>query len=88
MVGASFWDIVHLLSGEFGLKVCVAGIIGLPISYYYMNRWLDNFAYHITMTPVPFLLSICMSLIILMLTVGYPALLAYTKNPTEMLVSE
>ena len=68
--------------------VCVAAIIGLPISYYYMSRWLENFAYHITMTPFPFLLSVGLSLIIIMLTVGYPALLAYTKNPAEMLVSE
>lgn len=85
VVGASVAQIVRLLSKEFLILVIVANVIAWPVAYYAMNKWLQNFAYHINLSWWIFVLSGLMALVIALLTVSYQAIRAATANPVEAL---
>ena len=53
-----------------------------------MNQWLDNFAYHISMSAALFLLPGLSILLITLLTIGYQAIRAAIINPAESLRTE
>ena len=84
-LGASVSEIILLLSKEFIRWVLVANIIAWPLAYFAMNRWLQNFAYHISIGIGTFILAASMALIIALLTVGYQAVRAARANPVDSL---
>jgi len=57
----------------------------LPIAYIIMNKWLQNFAYHINIGLLTFLLSAALALIIALITVSFQAFKTATSNPAESL---
>ncbi len=85
VVGASAYQIISLLVNHFAKWVFLANIIAWPIAYYAMNKWLQNFAYHVSMSWWIFVLSGMMALVIALLTVGYQAVRAATANPVKSL---
>jgi len=84
-LGASVSEIMLLLSKEFTRWVLVANIIAWPIVYPAMNRWLQNFAYHIEIGLGTLVLSALLALILALLTVGYQSLKAARANPVNAL---
>lgn len=88
VLGASVSNIIMLLSKEFTKWVLFANLIAWPIAYYFMSRWLENFAYRETMTPGVFVLSGAVALGIALLTVSFQALKAAMANPVEALKCE
>jgi len=50
VMGASVVKIIFLLSNEFTKSVLIANVIAWPIAYYFMNKWLQNFAYRIVIS--------------------------------------
>jgi putative ABC transport system permease protein len=87
-LGASVSHIVYLFSKEFTLLILIAFAISAPIGWYFMNKWLQPFAYKITLGPGIFILAIAASVIIAWLTVGYKAIRAALANPVNSLRSE
>jgi len=87
-LGASVGHIVYLFSKEFTLLILIAFAISAPIGWYFMNKWLQAFAYKITLGPGIFILAIAASVIIAWLTVGYKAIRAALANPVNSLRSE
>ena len=87
-LGASVIDIVYLFSREFTLLILIAFIIAAPLGYFFMRKWLDDFAYRITIGPGTFLLAIVASLLIAWLTVGYKAVKSALANPVKSLRTE
>ncbi len=85
VLGSSVSGIVTLLSQSFAKWVLIASIIACPVSYCAMNKWLQNFAYRIDITILPFLLAGLSALVIAMLTVSWQAIRAATANPVESL---
>jgi len=85
VLGASITKMVLLLSKEFMKWVFYANIIALPVAYFMMNRWLQNFAYRINIGVGIFLLSIGLSLVIAVITIAYQALKAASANPVNSL---
>ncbi len=83
--GASILKIVSLLLKEFVLLVIISGIIATPISYFIMNKWLENFSYHISIGIFPLLVSVAISLAISIITVSYYAINAAKANPVNSL---
>ena len=57
VLGSTSLSIVRLLSRDFTLLVSIAVVIGLPIAYFLMKNWLNNFAYRIDLEPVYFIIS-------------------------------
>ncbi|MCS3858685.1 ABC transporter permease [Salinibacter ruber] len=87
-VGASVTSIVGLLSADFLKLVAGAILIGTPLAYLAVQRWLQNFAYHVDLGPVPFVLAAGSALAIAGLTVSYHALRAARTDPATTLRDE
>lgn len=85
IVGASEYNLIILLSRELIALVIIANLIALPISFYFLNQWLHNFAYRIQLGVDLFCLSIFLTLCIASATVGYKALKAARNNPVDAL---
>ena len=85
VLGASISTIVFLISKEFLKWVLIANLIAWPIAYYFMNKWLENFAYRTEMTVWVFILSAFIALLIALLTVSSQTIKAATANPVKSL---
>jgi len=88
VLGATVSNIVVMFSKEFTLLISIAFIIAVPVAWYFMNEWLQNFIYRIHMGVGVFLLAISLSLFIAWITVGYRAIKAALANPVKSLRTE
>lgn len=88
VLGAEVWRIVLLLSADFTKMVLIALIIGLPISYFIAQQWLQGFAFGIGLDIWYFALAGTIILTIAWLTVGTQTLKAARANPVDSLRSE
>lgn len=86
--GSSVKNIVLLLTGDFLRWVLLANIIAWPLTWYAMNRWLDNFAYHISIQWWMFVLSAVLAGVIALATISFQALRAAFANPVDALKYE
>jgi putative ABC transport system permease protein len=87
-LGASVYGIVFLLSKEFIKWVLIANVIAWPVAYYFMNKWLQDFAYKTEMSIWIFLVAGILALIIALLTVSANAIKSATANPIKSLKYE
>jgi putative ABC transport system permease protein len=85
VLGASTWRIVLLLSNEFGKWVLIANVIAWPLAYYFMNRWLQTFAYHTAIGIGVFFFSGLAAMAIALLTVSYQSIHTARRNPVDSL---
>ena len=85
VLGASVAGIVGLLSREFAVLVGVALLIGTPVAYWGLGRWLEEFAYRIDVGIGSFVLAGVLALLIAGLSVSYHAVRAARANPVEAL---
>jgi putative ABC transport system permease protein len=84
-LGATVPNICILLSGSFLRWVLVANAIALPAAYFAMRKWLQNFAFHATITVWMFVVSGLLAVFFAAVTVGYQALRSARENPVESL---
>ena len=82
-LGASMLNILLMLSKEFTKWIVIANIIAWPLAYYFMNRWLQGFAYRIDISLYTFVLASLLTLLIALLTVSYQSIRAATINPVD-----
>lgn len=87
-MGASVPGLMILLCKEFTKWVLFSNLIALPIAYFWMSDWLENFAYRIDLTFVAFIVSAILSLLIAILTVSYQAIRVSLANPIDSLKYE
>jgi putative ABC transport system permease protein len=85
VLGANLRSIVSLLSSEFMKLVLIANLIAWPLAYFGMDAWLKNFAYHVEIGPVAFLVCGALALVVAWLTIGFQAIRAALANPVESL---
>jgi ABC-type antimicrobial peptide transport system permease subunit len=85
VMGSNEIGIAKLLSGEFTSVVTIAILTAIPIAYLVTNRWLENFAYKITLSWWIFALAGLLILGITILTVSWQSWRAATRNPVESL---
>ena len=85
VLGASAPHLAFRLGREFLGLVLAANVIALPIAYFVMSRWLQEFAYRIGLTAWPFLLAAAGALVFAFLTVSTQTLRAASANPVETL---
>ena len=87
-MGATDWNIVSLLSKDFGKTVLIAILISIPFSIYLSNAWLANFAFKIELQWWYFIGSGVTALLIAMLTVSFQSIKTALMNPVDSLRSE
>ena len=88
VLGANITTISIMLSKNFIKWVLFANIIAWPVAYYFMNRWLQNFAYRIEISWWVFVFSSGMAILVALATVIFHALKAAMANPIEALKYE
>lgn len=88
VLGAPLRSIFQLLTQDFVKLVLVSFVIATPLSWYMMQRWLEDYAYKITITWDVFILAGLMSIIIALFTVSYQSVRAALANPVETLRRE
>jgi ABC-type antimicrobial peptide transport system permease subunit len=88
VLGASVLGIWQLLSKEFALLVMLSMLISVPIAYYCMQHWLQNYIYRTSLSWWIFVATGAGALLITLLTVSYQAIKAALANPVESLKAE
>jgi putative ABC transport system permease protein len=88
VIGASVTGITTLLVKEFIQPVFIATVIAAPIVWYGMNKWLEDFAYRITISWWIFVVAGALALAIAILTVSLQAIKAAMANPVKSLRTE
>lgn len=88
VLGASVGSIVALLSRDFLRLVTVAVIIAAPVAWYFMEAWLQEFAFRIQIEWWVFVLAGLMALLIAFVTVSAQSVRAAVANPVRSLRSE
>jgi predicted permease len=88
VLGASVSGIAALLSKDFLKLVMIAIIIASPVAWYAMDRWLENFAYRVTIEWWVFMSAGVIALLIAGLTVSSQAIRAAVANPVKSLRTE
>ena len=88
VLGASVASVTVMLGKDFGKLVAIATVIAVPVAWFAMNKWLQEFAYRINIQWWMFLLSGCVAILIALLTVSLQAIKAALANPVKSLRTE
>jgi ABC-type antimicrobial peptide transport system permease subunit len=88
VLGSSVTAIITLFIKEFAWIILIGGIVACPLAYLIMNHWLQEYAYRINITVLPFIISlICLGLIMVLL-ICLQTIKAAVANPVDSLKSE
>lgn len=88
VVGASAGKIVVMLSKDFLILVFLALMVAVPLSWWGANEWLKQFAYRINISPLVFLTTGALVIIITLLTISFQSIKAAIANPVKSLRTE
>ncbi|MEP2024759.1 MAG: FtsX-like permease family protein [Reichenbachiella sp.] len=88
VLGASLSSMVWLLSSRFLLLIVIGSTLALPISYYFISIWLQNFAYQIAIPWIWFLGSFMLVIFLSLLILSLQTVKAASANPVECLKYE
>ncbi len=88
VLGASTNTIVLLLSKDFIKLIFISLLISLPLGWYLMNKWLQDYAYHISISWLVFLIAAIMAMSIAFITISFQAIKAAIANPVKSLRTE
>lgn len=88
VLGSSVGNIISLLSKDFIRLVIIAILIAVPISWYVMSRWLNDFAYRVKIGAAIFIESGLLLVFVALLTISWQAIKAALANPVHALRAE
>jgi ABC-type antimicrobial peptide transport system permease subunit len=88
VLGASVFNLWRLLSKDFVGLVVISLVIAMPVSYYFMHKWLQNYPYRAEIAWWIFALTALGSVLITLLTVSFQSIKAALANPVKSLRSE
>ncbi|MGD8778579.1 MAG: hypothetical protein PVH88_06405 [Ignavibacteria bacterium] len=88
VLGGSVLNVVYQLVKESLRPVVAAIIIALPVAYYFIGKWLQEFAYRIEISYIVLIISSLSAIIIALITVGYQSVKAAIANPADTLKYE
>jgi len=88
VLGASVQNVLYILSRDFILLVLVAFVIAVPVTWWVMYKWLQDFAYRISIQLWVFGVAGLLAILIALLTISFQALKAAIANPVKSLRTE
>ncbi|MFL5788729.1 MAG: ABC transporter permease [Flavisolibacter sp.] len=88
VLGATAGNIVYLFSKEFIILIVIAFAVATPIAWYYMNQWLQDYAYRINISWWLFAAGGIAAIIIALVTISFQAIKAAIANPVKSLRTE
>lgn len=88
VLGATVSNVTILLIKEFVILLLVASLISWPLTYYFMNGWIEDFVYRTNIGYEAFLIATFLALFITISTTGYRAIKAALVNPVKSMKTE
>ncbi|HTH57890.1 MAG TPA: FtsX-like permease family protein [Cyclobacteriaceae bacterium] len=88
VLGASVTDLIRLMSYEYLIVLLIGAVLAIPLSIYGLNEWLSGFAYHVSISPLAYALTLLLILLLLLVTVSMQTLKASGANPADTLRDE
>ena len=88
VLGATVANLITLLSKDFLRLVAISSLIAFPLAWYFMHKWLQDFAYRITISWWVFLIAGALAVVIALCTVSFQAIKAAIANPVKSLRTE
>jgi ABC-type antimicrobial peptide transport system permease subunit len=88
VLGASVTNLWSMLSKDFIQLVAIACVVSIPVGWYVMHGWLQNYPYRVSITWWIFAVTGCGALLLTLVTVSWQAIRAALANPVESLRSE
>ena len=88
VLGATVAGLVASFSLDFLKLVALAVVLAVPLAWWLMGRWLEDFAYHVELGPGVFVVAGAVALAVALATVGTQAIRAATADPVRALRSE
>lgn len=88
VLGASVPGILKLVYKDFALLIVMGFLVAVPISYYFISQWMDNFVYRTSIDVLTYAISLLVILVIVSLTISYQSIVAAQANPVRSLRSE
>jgi len=86
--GANEGIILRLISKDFLILVTIGIIIAIPVSYYFMSDWLQNYVYRTTIGVTLIIMAAVLTILITFLTISYKAYQASVMNPANSIKTE
>jgi len=88
VLGASVSQVWMMLSGDFIWLVVISCIIASPLAFYFLQKWLMKYDYHITIGPWVFILSALAAIFVTLVTISFQSVKAALANPVKSLKAE
>lgn len=88
VMGASFKDLIYVISRDFVILLCVAFVISAPLSWYFGNQWLEDYLFRIDIEPAIFAFAFVSSLAVALISIAQKCWQATRVNPVETLRNE
>jgi putative ABC transport system permease protein len=88
VMGASVQQIVVMMSAEFVKLVLIAFVFAVPVAYYGMSKWLEGFAYKVSIGWFVFVMAGLVALAIALVTISFESIKSAISNPIDSLRSE
>ncbi len=85
VLGASISRLMFTMSKEFVVLIFISNMIAWIPAWYFINAWLEDFAFRIDLSPLPFVLTAVFSFLIGILTIGIKTWLAAKESPASIL---
>jgi len=86
--GADESVIIRLISKDFLILVSISIVIALPVAYYFMNNWLQNYVYRTKIGVMLLILAALLTVVITFITISYKAYQAAIMNPASSIRTE
>jgi len=88
VLGASTQSVVYILSKDFLMLVLIAFVLAVPVTWWIMHKWLEDFAYRISIGWWVFVAAGMLSVFIALVTISFQAIKAAIANPVKSLRTE
>jgi putative ABC transport system permease protein len=88
VLGATILQITTLITSDYLKLILYAGIVAIPVAWYLLNNWLNDYAFHITIGWWFFLLPLMVMMLIAVITILYQSVKAALSNPVKNLRTE
>ena len=88
VMGASVKQLLTLMSKDFALLILISFLVAAPVTYFFMEDWLQNFAFRISINPLVFLIGGLAAFAIAMATISFHLFKAVHANPVHSLRDE
>ena len=88
VLGASIPQILRLMTQDFVLLVILANLIAIPVAYWGLQDWLNNFAYRTSIPWYIFAISLTFTLFLSLITISIQSLRVARVNPANVLKEE